>query len=84
MAQKRKNRIIIPCRFAYFNCWRPSSIYGNNKYSMSAIISKDDTETLDSIYDAIEYVKEKSMTNLRFMTETKKNLKILITGTASI
>lgn len=62
MAQKRKNRIIIPCRFAYFNCWRPSSIYGNNKYSMSAIISKDDTETLDSIYEAIEYVKEKSMT----------------------
>ena len=59
MAQ-RKNRIVVPCRFAYFNCWRPSSIYGNDKYSMSAIISKDDRKTLELIYDAIDYVKEKS------------------------
>lgn len=57
---QRKNRIVIPCRFAYFNCWRPSSIYGNDKYSMSAIIPKDDRKTLELIYDAIDYVKEKS------------------------
>lgn len=60
MAHKR-SRIVIPCRFAYLNCWKPSTLYGNNKYSMTALISKDDQETIDRIYDAIDYVKEHSL-----------------------
>ena len=52
-----KARIIIPCRFAYINCWRPSTQYGGvQKYSVSAIVSKDDIETIEVIENAINYV----------------------------
>lgn len=57
-----KARIIIPCRFAYINCWRPSTQYGGvQKYSVSAIVSKDDIETIEIIENAINYVKEQSI-----------------------
>jgi len=55
-------RIIIPCRFAYLNCWTPSSKYnGMQKYSLSAIIDKSDNETINMIEDAIETVRNESL-----------------------
>jgi len=59
---KRTIRIIIPCRFAYVYCWRPNAQFGGSqKYSISAVISKDDKETIRNIENAIEYVKENSV-----------------------
>lgn len=57
----RKNRIIIPCRFAYLNCWRPASVYGGQKYSLLALIPKEDQETIDAVRNVINYVREKSL-----------------------
>ena len=56
------SRIVIPCRFAYLNCWRPVAQYnGNPKYSVAAVINKDDRETIRKVEDAIEYVKSQSI-----------------------
>jgi hypothetical protein len=42
-------------RFSYCNVWEPRSINGGNpKYSMSAIIPKDDTVTVNAVNAAIE------------------------------
>ena len=57
----KKNRIIIPCRLAYLNCWRPVSVYGGQKYSLLALIPKGDKETIETIQNVIAYVKEKSI-----------------------
>lgn len=57
----KKNRIIIPCRLAYLNCWRPVSVYGGQKYSLMALIPKGDKETVEAIQNVIAYVKEKSI-----------------------
>lgn len=54
-----KNRIIISCRMAFLNCWKPSSLYGGQKYSMVALIPKEDVETVNKIHNIIEYVKGK-------------------------
>ncbi|MBE5927304.1 MAG: DUF2815 family protein [Lachnospiraceae bacterium] len=57
-----KSRIVIPCRFAYINCWRPSVQYGGiQKYSVSALISKEDIDTINKIEEVIEHVKEQSV-----------------------
>lgn len=62
MSFDKNARIVIPCRFGYLNCWRPGTQYGgSSKYSVSAIISKDDKETIEKVIQAIEYVKEKSV-----------------------
>ena len=59
---KRSAHIIIPCRFAYLNCWRPMKQHnGESKYSVSAVISKDDEETIELIRKTLEYVTEKSV-----------------------
>ena len=48
-------RIVIPCRFGYLNCWQPGNNNGG-KYSISAIIDKNDTDTVKKIRDAIDEV----------------------------
>ena len=54
MNNKKQVKLIIPCRFAYLNCWSPVSINGGEeKYSICAIISKKDRETLEKILNAI-------------------------------
>ena len=56
------SRIVVPCRFAYLNCWRPISQYnGTEKYTIAAIISKSDTETVAKIREAIEEIKTRSV-----------------------
>ncbi len=57
-----KSRIIIPCRAAYLNCWRPTTQYGGDpRYSLTAIIPKEDEETLKMINDAIEHTRDHSL-----------------------
>ena len=49
------NKVIIPCRFSYLHCWEPDSVNGSEpKYSISAIIPKSDTKTINRIKAAIE------------------------------
>lgn len=55
-----RRRIIIACRFAYVNCFTPSSRFGEKKYSVTILIPKDDEETVNVISEAIEYTKEAS------------------------
>ena len=46
-------------RFSYANVWEPKSINGSNpKYSISLLIPKSDTQTLNNIKQAIENAKK--------------------------
>ncbi len=56
-----KSKIIIPCRLAYVNCWKPISVFGAQRYSVVAIIKKSDKETIRRIREAVDYIKEKSV-----------------------
>lgn len=59
---KNPNKVIIPCRFSYLHCWEPDSVNGSEpKYSVSAIIPKTDTATVNAIKAAIENAKKESM-----------------------
>lgn len=59
---RNTTRVIVPCRFAYVCCFRPGTQFGGTqKYSISAVISKDDVETIKKVEEAIEYVKEKGI-----------------------
>ncbi|NBI92637.1 DUF2815 family protein, partial [Lachnospiraceae bacterium] len=47
-------KVIVPCRFSYLHCWEPNAVSdGDPKYSVSAIIPKSDTETIEKIKRAI-------------------------------
>lgn len=55
-------KVIIPCRFSYLNCFEPQSINGSDpKYSVSAIIDKNDTETIKKIQAAVEVAKKEAV-----------------------
>lgn len=55
-------KVIVPCRFSYLHCWEPDSVNGSEpKYSVSAIISKSDTKTVNAIKVAIEQAKKDSV-----------------------
>ena len=59
---KNPNKVIIPCRFSYLHCWEPDSVNGSEpKYSVSAIIPKSDTATINAIKAAIENAKKDSV-----------------------
>lgn len=59
---KNPNKVIIPCRFSYLHCWEPDSVNGGEpKFSVSAIIPKSDTVTLNAIRAAIENAKKESL-----------------------
>ena len=61
-SNKNPNKVIIPCRFSYLHCWEPDSVNGSEpKYSVSAIIPKSDTATVNAIKAAIENAKRDSM-----------------------
>ena len=56
------NKVIIPCRFSFLHCWEPDSVNGSEpKYSVSAIIPKSDTATVNKIKAAIENAKKESL-----------------------
>ena len=55
-------KVIVPCRFSYLHCWEPDSVNGGDpKYSVSAIVPKSDTKTLEAIKAAIEQAKKDSV-----------------------
>ncbi len=55
-------KVIVPCRFSYLHCWEPDSVNGGDpKYSVSAIIDKKDTKTIEAIKAAIEQAKKDSI-----------------------
>lgn len=55
-------KVIIPCRFSYLHCWEANAVDGGEpKYSVSAIIPKSDTETIEKIKAAIEQAKKDSL-----------------------
>lgn len=55
-------KVIVPCRFSYLHCWEPNAVNGGDpKYSVSVIIPKSDTETVEKINMAIEQAKKDSV-----------------------
>ena len=57
-----KKKVMIPCRFSFLHCWEPDSVNGSEpKYSISAIIPKSDTKTINRIKAAIEVAKQESI-----------------------
>ena len=55
-------KIIVPCRFSFLHCWEPDSVNGGDpKYSVSAIVPKSDTKTVEAIKAAIEQAKKDSV-----------------------
>ena len=60
--QSTATKVIVPCRFSYLHCWEPDSVNGGDpKYSVSAIVSKNDTKTVEAIKAAIEQAKKDSV-----------------------
>ena len=52
-------KVVIPCRLSFANIWQPKSINGGDeKYSVSCLIPKSDTATVEKIKKAIEVAKE--------------------------
>ena len=56
-----RKRIVVPCRFAYVNCFSPNSRFGDKKFSVTILISKDDSDTVEMINEAIEFTKENAI-----------------------
>ena len=57
MSKENKTKVItgVNTRFSYFHGWEPVSINGGTeKYSVSVLIPKDDTETIEAIEKAID------------------------------
>lgn len=62
MNNQNNTKVIVPCRFSYLHCWEPDSVNGGDpKYSVSAIIPKSDTKTVNAIKAAIEQAKKESV-----------------------
>ena len=55
-------KVIIPCRFSYLHAFEPIAVNGGDpKYSVSAIIPKSDTKTVEAVKKAIELAKKESV-----------------------
>lgn len=62
MSTQNATKVIVPCRFSYLHCWEPDSVNGGDpKYSVSAIIPKTDTKTINAIKAAVEQAKKDSV-----------------------
>ena len=54
------------CTFSYLNCWDPKSINGGTpKFSVSLIIPKSDTKTVNKIKEAIKAAYEEGNSKLK-------------------
>lgn len=59
---QNQTKVIVPCRLSYANIWEAQSINGSEpKYSVSAIIPKNDKATLAKIKSAVEQAKKDSL-----------------------
>lgn len=64
-------------RLSYFNCWEPKSINGGpERYSVSVLIPKDDTETLEQIEKAIDAAIEEGIGKFGGKKPNKKAIKL--------
>ena len=55
-----------PCVFSYLNCWEPKAIEGGKpKFSVSLVIPKSDTKTVEKINVAIEAAYEEGKGKLK-------------------
>ena len=69
-------KLRIPCRISFANIWEPKAINGGEeKYSVSCIIPKKDTRTIDLIQKAVEVAKEDGKTR-RWNGKIPPNLKL--------
>ncbi len=78
MSNEAKTKVITGIvRFSYLHVWEPAKIEGSEdeKYSVSLIIPKNDTETLNNIKMAIEAAKEEGK-NSKFGGKIPANLKL--------
>lgn len=68
------------CRFSYCNAWEPKAINGGTpKYSVSLIIPKDDTVTVNKIKAAIQAAYEEGESKLKGNGKTVPALSVLKT-----
>lgn len=64
-------------RLSYFNGWEPKSINGGpERYSVSVLIPKDDTETLEQIEKAIDAAIEEGIGKFGGKKPNKKTIKL--------
>lgn len=71
----KETKVIIAGRLSYVNIWEPQSINGSEpKYSVSLIIPKSDTATLNKIKQAIEVAKQEAVS--KFGGKIPANLKL--------
>lgn len=78
MANEANTKVVTGIvRFSYLHVWEPAKIEGSEdeKYSVSLIIPKNDTETLNNIKKAIEAAKEAGK-NSKFGGKIPANLKL--------
>ena len=67
-------------RWSYANVWEPKSINGSDpKYSVSLIIPKDDTKTIEKIKAAIKLAYEEGLPKLKGNSKSAPPLKSLKT-----
>lgn len=60
--KNNQTKVIIPCRFSYQHCWEPVAINNSEpKYSVSAVIPKSDTKTVEAIKAAVEQAKKEGV-----------------------
>ena len=68
------------CTFSYLNCWEPKAIQGSKpKYSVSLIIPKSDTRTVEKILNAIQAAYEEGQSKLKGNGKTVPALSVLKT-----
>ena len=68
------------CTFSYLNCWEPKAIQGSKpKYSVSLIIPKSDTRTVEKILNAIQAAYEEGQSKLKGNGKTVPALPVLKT-----
>ena len=70
----------VDTRWSYANVWEPKSINGGTpKYSVSLIIPKSDTKTIEKVRAAIQAANEEGQSKLKGNGKTVPQLKVLKT-----
>ena len=68
------------CTFSYLNCWDPKSITGGTpKFSVSLIIPKSDTKTVNKIKEAIKAAYEEGNSKLKGNSRSVPALSVIKT-----
>ena len=68
------------CTFSYLNCWDPKSINGGTpKFSVSLIIPKSDTNTVNTLKEAIKAAYEEGNSKLKGNSRSVPALSVIKT-----